>query len=55
MFDIFEDIAKIDDALFIKEGITTEDLEEAIMYYIGKDDPEVNKAMENYEKAVDEE
>lgn len=55
MFDIFVDQAKIEDALFIKEGITNEELEEAIIYYIGSNDPEVNKAMDNYKKAVQEE
>lgn len=48
MIDMFVDQAKVEDALFIKEGIHNDDLEEAIMYYIGQEDPEVKKAMTGY-------
>ena len=41
MIDMFVDQAKVEDALFIKEGIANEDLEEAIMYFIGQNDPQV--------------
>jgi len=43
MIDMFVDQAKIEDALFIKCGVQNEELEEAIMYFIGKDDPDVIK------------
>jgi len=45
MIDMFVDQAKVEDALFIQAGVGNEDLEEAIMYFIGKEDPEVKKAM----------
>ena len=48
MIDMFVDQAKIEDALFIKCGVQNEELEEAIMYFIGKDDPDVKKAMGAY-------
>lgn len=48
MLDMFVDQAKIEDALFIEEGVHNDELEESIMYFMGKDDPEVKKAMTAY-------
>ena len=48
MIDMFVDQAKVEDELFIKEGVHNEELEEAIMYFIGQDDPDVKKAMGAY-------
>lgn len=48
MIDMFVDQAKVEDALFISEGIQNEELEESIMYFIGADDPEMKKAMGEY-------
>ena len=48
MVDMFVDQAKVEDALFIKTGVVNDELEEAIMYFMGKDDPEVKKAMGIY-------
>ena len=45
MIDMFVDQAKVEDELFIKEGVNNEELEEAMMYFMGKNDPEVQKAM----------
>ena len=38
MIDMFVDQAKVEDALFIEQGVNNDELEEAIMYYIGSDD-----------------
>ena len=38
MIDMFVDQAKVEDALFIEQGVSNDELEEAIMYYIGADD-----------------
>lgn len=48
MIDMFVDQAKVEDALFAKEGVTSEDVEESIMYFMGTDDPDVKKAMMSY-------
>lgn len=48
MVDMFVDQAKVEDALFVKEGVTSEDVEESIMYFMGAEDPEVKKAMMAY-------
>ena len=48
MIDMFVEQARIDDELFLKEGVRNDELEAAMMYYIGKDDPEVKKAMTQY-------
>jgi len=45
MIDMFTDQAKVEDALFIREGVASDELEEAIMHFIGMEDPEVKKAM----------
>ena len=45
IIDMLVDQAKVEDALLIKEGVHNEELEEAIMYFIGQDDPDVKKAM----------
>ena len=41
MIDMFVDQAKIEDSLFIKEEVSNEEVEEAMMFFIGKNDPEV--------------
>ena len=48
MVDVFVEQAKIEDALFIKEGITSDELEASIMHYMSIKDPEVTKAMQDY-------
>jgi len=48
MIDMFVDQAKVEDALFIKEGVHNDELEESIMYFMHMDDPEVKKAMGSY-------
>lgn len=48
MVDMFVDQAKVEDGLFINQGVTSEELEEAIMYFMQKDDPEVKKVMMSY-------
>ena len=35
MIDMFVDQAKVEDALFIETGVVNDELEEAIMYFIG--------------------
>lgn len=48
MIDMFVDQAKVEDALFIKEGVTSEEVEESIMYFMGTEDADVKKAMMAY-------
>ena len=48
MIDMFVEQAKIDDELFIKQGIRNDDLEQSMMHFISKDDPDVKKAMTQY-------
>ena len=48
MVDMFTDQAKIEDALYIKEQVSNEDLEESLMYYMSQQDPEVTKMMTAY-------
>lgn len=48
MIDMFVDQSKVEDALFIKEGIANDDLEESIMYFIKSEDADVKKAMTAY-------
>ena len=48
MIDMFADQAKIKDALFIKEQVSNEDLEDSLMYYMNKQDPDVTKVMTGY-------
>lgn len=48
MIDMFVEQAKIDDELFLKKGVRNDDLEQSMMHFIAKDDPEVKKAMTQY-------
>ena len=48
MIDMFVDQAKVEDALFINQGVSSDELEESIMYWMQKEDPEVKKAMMAY-------
>ena len=48
MIDMFVEQARIDDELFIKEGVRNDELEAAMMFYIGQDDSDVKKAMTQY-------
>lgn len=48
MIDMFVDQAKVEDELFIKEGVTNEELEDSIMYLMGTDDPDMKKEMTAY-------
>lgn len=48
MIDMFVEQAKLDDELYMKKGIRNDDLERAIMYYIGNGDNDVKKAMTQY-------
>lgn len=48
MIDMFADQAKIEDALFIKEQVSNEDLEDSLMYYMNKQDPDITKVMTAY-------
>ena len=45
MIDMFVETAKLDDTLFVKEGVTNDDLEDAIMGFMQSGDAEVQKAM----------
>ena len=38
----------MEDALFIEQGVNNDELEEAIMYYIGSDDEQIKNAMKGY-------
>ena len=38
MIDMFVETAKLDDTLFVKEGVTNDDLEDAIMGYMQSGD-----------------
>ena len=46
--DMWVDQAKVEDELFICEGVTNDELEEAMMYYMGQQDAEVHAAMGEY-------
>ena len=46
--DMWVDQAKVEDELFICEGVTNDELEEAMMYYMGQQDAEVLAAMGEY-------
>ena len=48
MIDMFVEQARIDDELFLKEGVRNDELEAAMMFYIGQDDSDVKKAMTQY-------
>lgn len=48
MIDIFVEQAKVDDALFIKEGVTNDELEESIMGFMQGGDQEVSRAMQQF-------
>ena len=48
MIDMFVEQARIDDELFIKEGVRNDELEAAMMFYIAQDDSDVKKAMSQY-------
>ena len=48
MIDLLVDEAKLSDALFLEFGVTSEQLEQSIMYYIDKKDVEVKTAMVSF-------
>ena len=48
MISILVDQAKCDDELFIKEGVTSDELEQSLMFYMSQKDPEVMKVMQQY-------
>ena len=48
MIDKFVEMAKLDDALFTREGVQTDELEDAIAVMIGRGDLEVQKAVEKF-------
>lgn len=48
MIDMFVEQAKVDDALFIKEGVTNDELEESIMGFMQTGDKEVSEAMTKF-------
>ncbi len=48
MISIFTDQAKIEGALFIKEQVSNEELEDSLMFYMNKQDPDVTKVMTAY-------
>ena len=48
MMEMMVDQAKVEDALFIATGVVNEDLEASLMFFMGKKDPEVEKAMSSY-------
>ena len=48
MIDMFVEQAKVDDALFIKEGVTNDELEESIMGFMQSGDKEVSEAMTKF-------
>ena len=45
MIDTFVSQAKIDDEIFLVKGVRNDELEQAMIHFIAKDDPEVKKAM----------
>ena len=52
MIDVLVDEAKLSDALFLEFGVTSEELEKSIMYYIAKNDNEVKTAMSSFMQAM---
>ena len=48
MIDKFVELAKLDDALFTREGVQADELEDAIAILIDKGDLEVQKALEKF-------
>ena len=49
------DQAKIEDDLYIREGVNNDELEESIMHFMHTDDPDVKKAMTDYMKEMQKE
>ena len=48
MVDLFVDQAKMEDAIWLQEGVTNEDVEQSMMFFLGQEDPDVKKAMIAY-------
>ena len=48
MINVLVDEAKLSDALFLEFGVTSEQLEKSIMYYIAKNDVEIKSAMASF-------
>ena len=46
--NVLVDEAKLSDALFLEFGVTSEKLENSIMYYIAKNDTEIKSAMASF-------
>ena len=46
--DMLVDEAKLSDALFLEFGVTSEQLEKSIMYYIAQNDVEVKELMAKF-------
>lgn len=50
--DMLVDEAKLSDALFLEFGVTSEQLEKSIMYYIAQNDVEVKELMAKFMKEM---
>ena len=48
MIDMFVQQARLDDALFLSEGVRNDELEAAMMFYTAQGDPEIKKAMSDF-------
>ena len=48
MIDMLVEQAKMDDTLYLKEGVLNEDLESSMTFYTSKNDPDIVKAMTDF-------
>lgn len=52
MIDMSVQQARTDDALFLEEGVRSDELEAGMTFYIAQDDPEIKKAMTDFMKEM---